>query len=53
MMFSVDRKRYDLPNIPVTEQKEQSNGQPREVWMGMVRSDRARPESGLSREKSE
>ena len=36
MTFSVDRWRYRLPNMPVTEQKVQSKGQPREVCMGMV-----------------
>ena len=35
MMFSVERKRYFFPNMPVTEQKEQSKGQPRDVWTGI------------------
>ena len=35
MMFAVERNRYLRPNMPVTEQNEQSKGQPREVRTGM------------------
>ena len=50
MMFSVERKRYCFPNMPVTEQKEQSKGQPRDVWTGMEEIFVRRAGSGLRRE---
>ena len=52
MMFSVERKRNAFPNMPVTEQNEQLNGQPREVWMGIVGHPSPAREVGLSRPKS-
>ena len=36
MTLSALRKRYFLPNIAVTEQKVQSNGQPQLVMMGVL-----------------
>ncbi len=36
MTLSALRKRYFLPNIAVTEQKVQSNGQPQLVMIGIV-----------------
>ncbi len=52
MMFSVERNRYFFPNMPVTEQNEQSKGQPRDVWTGIGGVNLRRPASGLRRARS-